>query len=183
MRIWKISTQGKWRLLYKIRTANRRSLVQPGRDDAAISGRQEGIYSSEMNLVSRVLLQLQFVCVSYLGSRLYLSNFLKAGLIADSMTFLTSALRVSTSFWLKFDLLSISLKGLKRTDSSTFPFKWLWICPGTAWKEFCYLCHCQVDYASYTCLAYSGLNFRICLALLLFSFCWRFLLIMYLHRN
>ena len=148
MRIWKISTQGKWRLLYKIRTANRRSLVQPGRDDAAISGRQEGIYSSEMNLVSRVLLQLQFVCVSYLGSRLYLSNFLKAGLIADSMTFLTSALRVSTNqlvnSWLslffilnrtiKFDLLSILLNGWKRTDSSTSPFKWLWICRGTAWK-------------------------------------------------
>ena len=33
----------------------------PGRDDAAISGRQEGMYSSEMNLMSRVLLQPQLV--------------------------------------------------------------------------------------------------------------------------
>ena len=95
------------------------------------------------------------------------------------MAFLTSSFRVSTSFWLKFDLLSILLNGWKRTDSSTFPFKWLWICPGTAWKEFCYLCHCQVDFVSvkcksHTCVANSGFHLTISLVLLLFSFCWRF---------
>ena len=61
-----------------------------------------------------------------------LSSFLNAGLISDLMMALAPACSLFTSVWLKLLFVWRSLNGLKRTDSSTPPVRWLSICPGTA---------------------------------------------------
>ena len=51
------------------------------------------------------------------------------------MIVLAPACSLATSVSLRLLFSWRSLNGLKRTDSSTSPLRWLSICPGTAWED------------------------------------------------